>query len=62
MWFEKVCVVVGGFQDSIEISIMLKGRRRVMQPDERVLLPGDDHQEPLSDSHISCLLGLERLA
>ena len=36
---------------------MLTGRRRVMQPDERVLLPGDDPQEPLSDSHISYLLG-----
>ena len=33
----------------------------MMQPDEGVLLPGDDHQEPLSDSHISCLLGQRRL-
>ena len=37
MWFEKGCVVVGGVQDSIEISMILKGRRRMVQPDERVV-------------------------
>ena len=57
MWFEKGCVVVGGAEDSMRTPIILKGRRRMMQTDERVFLPGDDHQEPLSDSHINYLLG-----
>ena len=57
MWFEKGCIVVGGAEDLREIPIILKGRRRMMQTEEHVFLPCDDHQEPLSDSHINCLLG-----
>lgn len=38
VWFEKGCVVVGGSQDSVDISIIVKGRRRMMQADERVVL------------------------
>ena len=54
--FEKGGVVVGGAEDSVEIPIIVKSRRGMMQTDERMFLPCEDYQEPLSDSHINDLL------
>lgn len=57
MWFEKGYAVVGGAEDSIEIQMVVKSRRGMIQTDERMFLPREDYQEPLSDSHINDLLG-----
>ena len=60
-WVQKGCVFARGAEDSIGILIIVKGRRGMMQTDERMFLPCEEYQEPLSDSHINDLLGWKRL-